>query len=197
MKEAPLGPHELVWAFESTLHHARAWAETSIPVYIQHDDIVWTSGPFLKPDFYREDHRLIFRAIQELNHKGRPCDAVTVTEWFESHGLVDQIDGGGYISQLASNTPSAANVRAYAEIVRERSILRQLVDVGAEITSGAFSSAAGVVCSSAIDISLLLLYLGLTGTHGTAHVSAHCPGIRGARPADLPRKQTPVPARGR
>jgi replicative DNA helicase len=93
-----------------------------------------------EPDFYREDHRLIYRAIQELNHMGRPCDAVTVTEWFESHGLVDQVDGGGYISQLASNTPSAANVRAYAEIVRERSILRQLVDVGAEITSGAFSS---------------------------------------------------------
>jgi replicative DNA helicase len=93
-----------------------------------------------EPDFYREDHRLIFRAIQELNHKGRPCDAVTVTEWFESHGLVEQIDGGGYISQLASSTPSAANVRAYAEIVREKSILRQLVAVGAEITSGAFSS---------------------------------------------------------
>ena len=93
-----------------------------------------------EPDFYREDHRLIFRAISELNNRGRPCDAVTVTEWFQSHGLVDQIDGGGYISQLASNTPSAANVRAYAEIVRERSILRQLVDVGAEITSGAFSS---------------------------------------------------------
>jgi len=93
-----------------------------------------------EPDFYREDHRLIFRAISELNNRGRPCDAVTVTEWFESHGLVDQIDGGGYISQLASNTPSAANVRAYAEIVRERSILRQLVDVGVEITSGAFAS---------------------------------------------------------
>jgi replicative DNA helicase len=93
-----------------------------------------------EPDFYREDHRLIFRAISELNHKSRPCDAVTVTEWFESHGQVDLIDGGGYISQLVSNTPSAANVRAYAEIVRERSILRQLVDVGADIASGAFSS---------------------------------------------------------
>ena len=90
-------------------------------------------------DFYREDHRLIFRAIAQLNEKGRPCDAVTVTEWFESHGLVDQVDGGGYVSQLASNTPSAANVRAYAEIVREKSILRQLVDVGAEIASGVFS----------------------------------------------------------
>jgi len=93
-----------------------------------------------EPDFYREDHRLIFRAIHDLNNLGRPCDAVTVTEWFESHGLVDRVDGGAYISQLASSTPSAANVRAYAEIVREKSILRQLIDVGAEITSGAFSS---------------------------------------------------------
>ncbi|MGK2925119.1 MAG: replicative DNA helicase [Lysobacterales bacterium] len=91
-------------------------------------------------DFYREDHRLIFRAISELSNKGRPCDAVTVTEWFESHGVVDQVDGGAYVSQLASNTPSAANVRAYAEIVREKSVLRQLIDVGAEISSDAFSS---------------------------------------------------------
>ncbi len=91
-------------------------------------------------DFYREDHRLIYRAINELSNRGQPCDAVTVTEWFESRGVVDQVDGGTYISQLASNTPSAANVRAYAEIVREKSILRQLIDVGAEITSGAFSS---------------------------------------------------------
>jgi replicative DNA helicase len=91
-------------------------------------------------DFYREDHRLIYRAIHELSDAGKPCDAVTVTEWFEVHGLVDQVDGGAYISQLVANTPSAANVKAYAEIVRERSILRQLVDVGVEITSGAFAS---------------------------------------------------------
>jgi replicative DNA helicase len=90
-------------------------------------------------DFYREDHRLIFRAVAELSDGGKPCDAVTVTEWFESHGLVEQVDGGAYISQLASSTPSAANVRAYADIVREKSILRQLIDVGADITSGAFS----------------------------------------------------------
>lgn len=91
-------------------------------------------------DFYREDHRLIFRAIHDLNDRGKPCDAVTVTEWFESHGKVDQVDGGAYISQLAGSTPSAANVKAYAEIVREKSILRQLIDIGAEITSAAFSS---------------------------------------------------------
>jgi replicative DNA helicase len=90
-------------------------------------------------DFYREDHRLLFRAIHDLSDAGKPCDAVTVTEWFEARGQADQVDGGDYIVQLASNTPSAANVRAYAEIVREKSILRQLIDVGAEITSGAFS----------------------------------------------------------
>ena len=92
-----------------------------------------------EPDFYREDHRMIFRAIAQLSNASKPCDAVTVTEWFESHGLVDQVDGGGYIIQLASSTPLPANVRAYAEIVREKSILRQLIDVGSEITAGAFA----------------------------------------------------------
>jgi replicative DNA helicase len=91
-------------------------------------------------DFYREDHRLIFRAIHELNDRGKPCDAVTVTEWFEANGKADQIDGGTYINQLTSSTPSAANVKAYAEIVREKSVLRQLIDVGSEITSGVFAS---------------------------------------------------------
>lgn len=91
-------------------------------------------------DFYREDHRLIFRAIADLHEAGRTCDAVTVSEWFESRGKVDQVDGGSYISQLANNTPSAANVGAYADIVREKSILRALIDAGAQITSGAFST---------------------------------------------------------
>jgi replicative DNA helicase len=91
-------------------------------------------------DFYREDHRLVFRAIHDLHESSRPCDAVTVTEWFESHGKAAQVDGGNYISQLANNTPSAANVGAYADIVREKSILRSLIDVGAEITSSAFAA---------------------------------------------------------
>jgi replicative DNA helicase len=91
-------------------------------------------------DFYREDHRLIFRAIHDLHENSRACDAVTVSEWFESHGKADHVDGGNYISQLANNTPSAANVGAYADIVREKSILRNLIDVGAEITSSAFAS---------------------------------------------------------
>jgi len=94
----------------------------------------------VEDDFYREDHRAIFHAIFELHEKSKACDAVTITEWFESHGQIDQIDGGTYISQLASTTPSAANIHAYAEIVREKSILRSLIDVGTEITSGAYTA---------------------------------------------------------
>lgn len=91
-------------------------------------------------DFYREDHRVIFRAVSELNQLGRPCDAVTVSEWFEAHGNADLVDGGGYITRLASGTPSAANVHAYAGIVREKSILRQLIDAGTALTTAGFNS---------------------------------------------------------
>lgn len=91
-------------------------------------------------DFYREDHRIIFRAIAELNSISRPCDVVTVTEWFESHGKVDLIDRGGYITKLAGGTPSAANVVAYAEIVREKSVLRQLIDAGTSLTTSGFNA---------------------------------------------------------
>ncbi len=94
----------------------------------------------LEADFYREDHRLIFRAVHELSDQTKPCDALTVTEWFETHGLAERIDGGAYISYLASSTPSAANISAYAEIVREKSVLRQLIDAGSMITGSAYSS---------------------------------------------------------
>jgi replicative DNA helicase len=91
-------------------------------------------------DFYREDHRLLYRAICELNDLGSPLDAVTVTEWFENNGHIDRVDGGAYIVQLTNTTPSAANIAAYADIVREKSILRSLIDVGTLITSNAFGS---------------------------------------------------------
>lgn len=94
----------------------------------------------VESDFYREDHRLIFRAVRDLNDRGRPVDAVTVTEWFEGHGKSEQVDGGAYVTQLASTTPSAANAIAYAQIVREKSILRQLIDAGTEIAASAFQS---------------------------------------------------------
>ena len=90
-------------------------------------------------DFYRKDHRVIFRAITELSNKGMPCDAVTLGEWFESQGLADIVGGTAYILQLANTTPSAANIIAYCDIVREKSVLRQLIDAGTEIVSDGFA----------------------------------------------------------
>jgi replicative DNA helicase len=89
-------------------------------------------------DFYRKDHRLIYRAIGELQNKNMPCDAVTLGEWFDSNGLAELVGGSNYVLQLANSTPSAANIGAYAEIVREKSVLRQLIDAGTEITGDGF-----------------------------------------------------------
>jgi replicative DNA helicase len=89
-------------------------------------------------DFYRRDHRLIYRAILELEEKARPFDAVTMGEWFEAQGMAELVAGGAYLIDLASNTPSAANIAAYAEIVRDKAVLRQLVDIGTEVTNNAF-----------------------------------------------------------
>ncbi|HET7300019.1 MAG TPA: replicative DNA helicase [Oleiagrimonas sp.] len=89
-------------------------------------------------DFYRKDHRMIWRAINELAGKGMPCDAVTLGDWFETNGLADMVGGASYIIELANATPSAANITAYAEIVREKSVLRQLIEAGTEITEDGY-----------------------------------------------------------
>ena len=89
-------------------------------------------------DFYRRDHQLIFRAIRELAEKSRPFDAVTLGEWFESMGQSELVAGGAYLIELASTTPSAANIVAYAEIVRDKAVLRQLIEVGTGIVNDGF-----------------------------------------------------------
>jgi replicative DNA helicase len=89
-------------------------------------------------DFYRRDHRLIFRAIATLANEGQPCDAVTLSEWLESQNELDNAGGLSYLGSLANSTPSAANIKAYAEIVRERSVMRQLISVANEISNSAY-----------------------------------------------------------
>lgn len=90
-------------------------------------------------DFYRRDHALIFRAICELDRHGKPFDAVTLAEWFESKGLADQVGNGAYLVELASTTPSAANIAAYAAIVRDKATRRRLIEVATEAVNAAFS----------------------------------------------------------
>jgi replicative DNA helicase len=89
-------------------------------------------------DFYRRDHQLIFAAIAELAGRSEPSDAVTLSEWLERKGLADQTGGLIYLAGLVRETPSAANIRAYADIVRERSVLRKLISVGGEIAASAY-----------------------------------------------------------
>jgi replicative DNA helicase len=78
-------------------------------------------------DFYRDEHRRIFRQIQRLLSLGKPADVVTVSEALDAAGETEHTGGLAYLGELAANTPSASNIRRYAEIVRERAILRQLV----------------------------------------------------------------------
>jgi replicative DNA helicase len=88
-------------------------------------------------DFYRHDHRLIFAAAQGLIERNQPCDAVTLSGLLESQGLIDQVGGLSYLGTLARDTPTAANIKAYADIVRERSVLRQLITAGNSIVTSA------------------------------------------------------------
>ena len=91
-------------------------------------------------DFYRRDHRLIFRAIAQLAEQGSPLDAVTLSEWLDQHALLDDVGGLSALGLLAQNTPSAANIKAYAAIVRENSVMRQLIDVGNQIANSAYET---------------------------------------------------------
>jgi len=92
-------------------------------------------------DFYRADHRLVFEHIGGLIDNGRPADALTVAESLERSGQLMDVGGHAYLGALAANTPSAANIRRYAEIVRERSIMRNLAGIGTEIADAAYNPA--------------------------------------------------------
>ncbi len=91
-------------------------------------------------DFYRNDHRIIFTAIAQLVEDGNPCDVVTVSEFLDRRSELDKAGGLEYLAALANETPGAANARAYANIVRERSMLRALINAGNEISGSAFGT---------------------------------------------------------
>ncbi len=90
-------------------------------------------------DFYRFDHRLIFQHIVRLVGAAKPADVITVFESLNSAGKAEEVGGLSYLNALAQNTPSAANIRRYAEIVRDRGVLRKLITVSDEISGNAFN----------------------------------------------------------
>jgi replicative DNA helicase len=90
-------------------------------------------------DFYRHEHKLIYAAIGALINASKPADVITVNEQLQNQGKAEEMGGLGYLNSLAQYVPSASNIRRYAEIVRERSILRKLVSASDEIATNAFN----------------------------------------------------------
>jgi replicative DNA helicase len=116
-------------------------AEQSVLGGLMLDNTSWekVADLIVENDFYRRGHQLIFKAIAELSENSQPVDVITLAEYHDSRGELDQVGELAYLGILARDTPSAANIVAYASIVRERSILRQLITVGTSISNVAFN----------------------------------------------------------
>src|SRR5688572_28349583 len=116
-------------------------AEQSVLGGILLDNSAWDriSDVVTEASFYRADHRTILHHIVQLIENNKPADALTVAESLERSGKLEDIGGRAYLSALSVNIPSAANIRRYAEIVRERGIMRDLAAVGTEIAESAFN----------------------------------------------------------
>ena len=130
----PLGPSDGVRLPPHSIE-----AEQSVLGGLMLDSAAWdqVADRVVASDFYRHDHRLIFEAAAGLIERSQPCDAVTLSGHLESQGLLDQAGGLAYLASLARDTPTTANIRAYADIVRERSVLRQLISAGNDIVGSA------------------------------------------------------------
>ena len=116
-------------------------AEQSVLGGLLLDNESWekTADLLVEHDFYRRDHQLIFRGIAALFEQSQPVDVITLAEYHDKRGELDQVGELAYLGMLSRNTPSSANIVAYASIVRERSILRQLIAVGTSISNTAFN----------------------------------------------------------
>lgn len=124
-------------------------AEQSILGGLLLDNQVWdkVSAQLCEKDFYRSEHRVIFRAIDDLVRKEQPFDVVTLLNILKTQSVLDDAGGETYLFELANNTPSVANVSAYANIVREKSVQRQLIEVANEIADDAYNPAGDDVAT--------------------------------------------------
>ena len=113
-------------------------AEQSVLGGLLLDNSSFDKLDFLRENnFYRYDHKQIFRHIVALVELGKPADVVTVAESLENAGILNDVGGLAYLAALAQNTPTAANIGRYAEIVRERAVMRALVEIGTKIADSA------------------------------------------------------------
>jgi replicative DNA helicase len=117
-------------------------AERSVLGGLMLDDQAWDSvaGQVAPDDFYRNDHRIIFRCMADLAERNKPLDIVTISETLDSVNELENVGGLAYISDLANSTPTASNIGAYAEIVSERATVRNLISVAHEIAESGFNT---------------------------------------------------------
>ncbi|WP_090046691.1 replicative DNA helicase [Limnohabitans sp. 2KL-27] len=116
-------------------------AESSVLGGLLLDNGAWdrVGDLLVDSDFYRHEHKLIYAAIGALINASKPADVITVSEQLQNQGKTAEMGGLAYLNSLAQYVPSASNIRRYAEIVRERSILRKLVSASDEIATNAFN----------------------------------------------------------
>lgn len=116
-------------------------AEQSVLGGLMLDNNAWdtVSEVVLDDNFYRQEHRKIYRTMRKLVNDGNPIDVVTLSEELDRTGDLESAGGLDYLIELAKNTPSASNIRAYSEIVRDRSLLRQMISAANEIADDAFN----------------------------------------------------------
>ena len=140
-------------------------AEQSVLGGLLLDNTAWDrAGDLLtEADFYRHEHNLIYAAITALVVEVKPADVITVFEHLQSLGKADQIGGLAYLNALAQSVPSAANIRRYSEIVRERAILRKLVAAGDAIATQAFNPAGRPVSQILDESETRILAIGEEG----------------------------------
>ena len=144
-------------------------AEQSVLGGLLLDNSAWDKiADFVSPeDFYRYDHRLIFQHIARLISGSRPADVITIFESLSSANKADEIGGISYLNALAQNTPSAANIRRYAEIVRDRGILRKLISVSDEISGSAFNPQGKEVKQMLDEAESKIFAIAEEGSRGT------------------------------
>jgi replicative DNA helicase len=133
------------------------------------DNTAWDRvGDILRPtDFYRAEHRLIFESITRLIDQARPADVVTVFEALQSLGQSEQAGGLPYLNALATETPSAANIRRYGEIVRDRAVLRQLISVSDDIATTALNPEGRETRQILDEAESKIFHIGEEGSRGS------------------------------
>lgn len=117
-------------------------AEQSVLGALMLDNRAWDRviDSISSDDFYLKEHQLIYSAVAELAKLSKPFDVLTIAEKLKELQVIDKVGGEAYLFELAQNTPSAANVVAYAEIVRDRAMLRRLIEVGSDIVDSVFNT---------------------------------------------------------